>query len=151
MWHHSHQDCCWGVGRYTSYALQDPRVSWSLASVHIESMLVASAMNATGVSTASARSFAQARRSRTLVCQYGRSPPSGCDVSAYLAGTGACPRNLCYLDPCFACLADDASSGVESKLECGAHQDANTCKAVVGCAWERQASLDCWNESSGYH
>lgn len=136
------------VARYTSYALQDPRVSWSLASVHIESVLVARAMSATGVSTASARDFARQQRPNTgtLVCRYGRSPPIGCDAAGYLAGSGACPRDECYLDPCFACV-NSASGAGEGQCAAKSH-DAATCEATVGCAWQRQASVDCWNATS---
>jgi hypothetical protein len=124
-----------GLGMYTSYALQDPRSSWSLVSVQVESHLVGDALRANGLSTPSLRAYdKRSRGNGTLRCRYGRPPPAGCGVAEYLMGSEACPRDLCYLDPCFYCAGSS----------CAVKSDETACAAAKGCAWLRRSAVDCW-------
>ena len=133
-------------GRYTAYALQDPRISWSLASVEAESRLVGGQLQAQGLSTATLRAWQrrQPDNNGTLVCRFGAATPTGCTVESYLAGTGECLHNHCYLDPCFSCVAVGRAMVPSRGLRCGGWQRQHECEAAMGCSWRRGDAVDCW-------
>ena len=134
-----------GLGMYTSYALQDPRSTWSLASVHIESRLVGEALRTAGASTATLRAWLGrgGERPQTVVCRGGSAPPVGCNASSYLAGSGACGHSVCYLDPCFSCVRV-ATVSDDRAADCAARHSQASCAASSGCSWQRAAAVDCW-------